>query len=585
MRCAIYTRVSTDEQANKEFSSLESQREVCEHYIQVQKEKGWVLGGVYEDPGYSGKDLERPGINELLADVKMGRIDVVLTYKIDRIARTLRDFYRFWEELEENKASFVSATQNFDTSDSMGMLMLNILLSFAQFERDLTIERTMSKMAIRAQRGKWNGGWVPIGYDYSKHSQLLSPNPQEKKIVKEIFKLYIRTRKLGKVQNEINRRGHRTKSRVVIARGGKKKAIGSNRFDEDSIKAILRNPIYKGFIRYKNEFFPGEHEAIIDAKTWEEANKILDQGQRPKALRLKDDHIHLLKGLVRCGDCGLTMTPYPSGKKDKAGRPYLYYSCTAVSESGRHSSCRVRSLPAREFERIVKTAISDLGKDKDLLEKSVKLANQEAGKSIKPLLREERRLRDRTSILTREINRIINILKRRDLISEDLTKEYKELIAEKEDVKHRLEKNRIDIERNQKNVLSADVIQKALRNFSGVIDALPLEDQKELMQLLIREIVVSPFDPKKGKLPREKGAFPGKIRTKWYKIKMSLHQTPWADSLYEVFRTSSENRFLGSPGRTRTADPVVNSHLLCQLSYWGSLEDYISEDDPQIIMK
>jgi DNA invertase Pin-like site-specific DNA recombinase len=157
MRCAIYTRVSTDEQARSEYSSLERQKEVCASYIEIQKEEGSHLAGVYEDGGYSGKDLSRPGLQELLQDVRDRKIDVVVTYKIDRISRSLKDFYEFWEVLKEHGVSFVSAAQHFDTSDSTGMLMLNILLSFAQFERELTRERTLSKMAGRAEKGLWNG--------------------------------------------------------------------------------------------------------------------------------------------------------------------------------------------------------------------------------------------------------------------------------------------------------------------------------------------------------------------------------------------------------------------------------------------
>ncbi|MDP2674623.1 MAG: recombinase family protein, partial [Dehalococcoidia bacterium] len=175
MRCAIYTRVSTDEQARSKYSSLERQKEVCVSYIDIQKEKDWRFAGVYEDGGYSGKDLSRPGLQELLQDIKDRKIDVVVTYKIDRISRSLKDFYGFWEVLKEHNATFVSATQHFDTSDSTGMLMLNILLSFAQFERELTRERTLSKMAGRAERGLWNGGYVPIGFHYLRETQQLRP--------------------------------------------------------------------------------------------------------------------------------------------------------------------------------------------------------------------------------------------------------------------------------------------------------------------------------------------------------------------------------------------------------------------------
>lgn len=175
MRCAILTRVSTEEQTRPDYNSLQTQEEICRAYVDVQRENGWTVTRVYHDPGFSGKDLKRPGIQSLMADVASGLIDVVLAYKLDRVSRSLQDFYKFWSVLQANGVSFVSATQAFDTTTPAGVLMLNVLLSFGQYERELTVERTATKMRARAEKGLWNGGFVPLGYAYDKATQLLSP--------------------------------------------------------------------------------------------------------------------------------------------------------------------------------------------------------------------------------------------------------------------------------------------------------------------------------------------------------------------------------------------------------------------------
>ncbi len=379
MRCAIYTRVSTDEQATSEYSSLRRQEEVCRNYVDIQAEKGWQVADVYEDPGYSGKDFQRPGIQELLEDVRAGKLDAVVTYKIDRVSRSLKDFYEFWETLKTHGVTFVSATQHFDTSDSTGMLMLNILLSFAQFERELTRERTMSKMAGRAEKGLWNGGNVPLGYDYDKQTQTLTPNAAEVPTVQFLFHRLIETRSPCTVANEANARGYRTKVRVVTRREGGKQEIGGKRFDEEDVKAVVRNPVYKGIIRYGGKLYPARHEPIVDEETWDQANQAFGNGrENDDGLRYRDDHIHLLKGVLRCGTCGLAMTPYRSGKTTKDGTPYLYYACVDCTKAGSLTSCPVKMLPARDFEGVVKRALADLGGNPALLQACVEAANREA---------------------------------------------------------------------------------------------------------------------------------------------------------------------------------------------------------------
>jgi site-specific DNA recombinase len=565
MRCAIYTRVSTDEQAESEYSSLDTQREICEHYVQVQREKGWQVVEVYEDAGFSGKDLERPAIHRLLADARQGKLDVVVTYKLDRISRSLRDFYGFWEVLKQHGVTFVSATQNFDTSDSAGNLMLNILLSFAQYERELTMERTATKMKARAQKGKWNGGWVPLGYDYVAGDQLLVPNPEERKVVETVFDLVIAHRSLSKVRRELSALGHRTKVRTIAAPDGQQRQVGGNRFSYDAIKSVVENPVYKGLVRHQDQLYPGEHEPLITEKVWAEANAALGR-YKPRRKMVgrtpKDDHIHLLKGLLKCGDCGSTMTPYPAGKKGPEGQPYLYYTCTQVIERGKECKCRVRSLPARRFEQAVKDALAELASRRAILEECVRQANVEADARLAPLRDRQDKLTGELSRLTKEIRRLIEVFKTADRVPADLKRECVELDEQKQRVQTELEKVQIEMGRTTQQVLDLDIIQRSLQDFGRLVTALPPEDQKELMQLLVDEIVVQPFDPRTDEAPAEEGAFTTQIRTKHYLVNIRMHQIADLERCIGQVAQSSDNEAVGSPARIRTRNPLVNSQAL-----------------------
>ncbi|MGE3601582.1 MAG: recombinase family protein, partial [Dehalococcoidia bacterium] len=541
--------------AMSEYSSLKRQEEVCRNYIDIHAEKGWTAAGVFEDPGYSGKNFQRPGIQELLEDVRAGRIDVVVTYKIDRISRSLKDFYELWEILQAHNVTFVSATQHFDTSDSMGMLILNILLSFAQFERELTRERTMSKMAGRAEKGLWNGGWVPIGYTYDQATQTLTPHAADVPVIGFIYRRLIETRSPCTVANEANARGYRTKTRTVTRRDGRTQAIGGKRFDEDDIKAIVRNPVYKGVIRYNERFYPARHAAIIDAETWAQANQAIGAGREDNtSLRYKDDHVHLLKGILKCGVCGLAMTPYPSGKKTRVGTPYLYYACVNFTKDGSHTTCPIKMLPARDFEALIKEVLGDIGTNAAILQACVDAANREAVQSVTELEKRLLHHRDEVGRLTAAIRRIIEVMKEVDLLADDIKEEYKRLVREKERLQALCEKLEFDIERRQKRVLDVEVIQRSLQDFARLMTLLPLEDQKELFQLLLHEVELRPFDPAADEPPADQGAFTTRIRTRWYLVRIALYQLPGV-TLVNRAAGSSENGPTGSPKRVifRTA--------------------------------
>lgn len=539
IRCSIYARVSTDEQASGQYSSIESQIDICKHYIEIQKEKGWQFIQAYKDPGFSGKDLERPGIQNLIGDIKAGKIDVVMVYKIERLVRSIKDFYALWDLFEAYNVIFVSATQQFDTSNALGKLMLNILLSFAQFERENTAEKTRDKLKQRARLGKWQGGWFPFGYDYNKETKKLVINKDESSAVKSIYTLFIDGRRPSEIANILNAKGMRTKTRTITTRDGKTKSVGENRIDEEFVKRLISNPIYKGFVHFDNEEYKGEHHSIVSEDTWEKANKLLKPVKPKKSEYAVDTHVHLLKGLIKCGECDTLLTPYPAGKKDKNGVPYLYYACGKVVDDGQHSKCRVRALPAREFEGVIRKAITNLGQNKSLIESAIKNTSQFNRGMIKPLQDEIEKTEALLGKATKEINRLVKIMKSEDMVGKEITEEYKSLLKEKAVLDTQKEKLLLDMDRCKQEMLDAEMIKKTLLSFDKVVNALPIEDQKEVFQLLIKEIIVWGFDPIKEKAPQDRGAFLAKIRTKWFRIKIVLYQFPELETHYRS--NSKEN--------------------------------------------
>lgn len=532
-KCFVYARVSTDEQASGQYNSVESQIDICKHYIEIQKEKGWQFIDSYTDPGFSGKNLDRPGMQHLISDIKQGRIDVIIVYKIERLVRSIKDFYMLWDLFEAHNVTFVSATQQFDSSNAMGKLMLNVLLSFAQFERENTSEKTRDKMKQRARLGKWHGGLFPFGYDYNKESKKLVINKTESIAIRKSFSLLIEGRKPTEIANYLNAKGFRTKARPVTTKDGLKKIQGENRFNDDFIKKMISNPIYKGSVRFNGEEFEGEHDGLVSIQIWDKANKLMKPVTHKRIEHVKDNHVHLLKGLLRCGDCGTFLTPYPAGKKDKNGIPYLYYACGKVVDFGRNCDCKVRMIPAREFEQIIKKCLIDLGSNTKLIESTIKNSTKMSKDKIKPMTHQKEKAEKLLGKTTSEINRLVRILKSQDLVGNEITEEYKQLLHQKNSLQDDIEKLAINIERCNQDVLDAEMIKKTLLAFDKVVNALPIEDQKDLFNLLIKDITVWSFDPQKEKAPNELGAFTAKVRTKWLKIKLSLYQFPQLETYYK----------------------------------------------------
>jgi site-specific DNA recombinase len=341
VRCAIYTRKSTEEGLDQEFSSLDAQREAGEAYIKSQAHEGWVcLPRHYDDGGFTGGNMERPALRRLLADIEVGKVDCLVVYKVDRLSRSLLDFARLMEAFDKKRVAFVSVTQQFNTATSMGRLVLNVLLSFAQFEREIIAERTRDKIAAARRKGMWAGGMPLLGYDVDPRNFKLVMNRKEAERVRAIFALYLEHRGLIGVVQQLERRGWRTK-RWQTRKG---QVRGGNLFTKTMLHRLLSNVVYLGKVRHKKEVHSGEHEAIVDSAVWQEVQELL---HRRRASLVRQRSSALLKGLLYCRRCGHAMTPTSAQKR--GGKRYRYYVCLSAVKRG-HAACPSRALPGSVIE-------------------------------------------------------------------------------------------------------------------------------------------------------------------------------------------------------------------------------------------
>lgn len=326
-RCAIYTRKSSEEGLEQKFNSLHAQRESCEAFIQSQSHEGWVLDKKhYDDGGFSGGTLERPALQTLLSDIKAGKIQVIVIYKIDRLTRSLTDFAKLVETLDEHGVSFVSVTQHFNTTTSMGRLTLNVLLSFAQYEREVTGERIRDKFLASKKKGMWMGGHPPLGYDLRERK--LHVNRKEAEKVYHIFGLYLKTGNLPKLQRKLEEENITSKewtSESGIAYGGKS-------FSRGAIYTILKNPTYIGEVLHKGKTYEGEHEGIISRELWNKVQNRLKKNRKIRKLTQDNSSLYPLKGLL-FNELGTPFIASYAQKKD--GRRYRYYIYRNSGERGK----------------------------------------------------------------------------------------------------------------------------------------------------------------------------------------------------------------------------------------------------------
>ena len=486
VRCAVYTRKSSEEGLEQEFNSLDAQRESGEAFIASQRHEGWVcLSDKYDDGGYTGGNMERPALRRLMADIEAGRIDCVVVYKVDRLSRSLLDFARMMETFERHKVSFVSVTQQFNTASSMGRLVLNVLLSFAQFEREIISERTRDKIAATRRKGKWAGGHPILGYDVDPRGFRLVVNEDEAPRVREIFDLYLQHEALMPTLKAIEERGWRTKQWTTR----KGKTRGGHPFDKNGLFKLLTNVALTGKVKYKDEVHEGEHPGIVDPAIWNRVQQILSRNGRTGGTAVRNRCGALLKGLIRCGPCGCAMGHTYTSKKGAA--KYRYYTCMQAQKRGWHT-CPSKSVPAGEIERMVVDQIRAIGRDPSLVAATVRHAGRESKAAVAALEAELAALERELKRHHKEVRELATDAAAATEANRSRLGDLNERIRTGEQAMTELRQRAVHLSRQ---IVDEREVAAALSAFDPVWETLTPKEQTRIVRLLVKQVE---FDGAKG---------------------------------------------------------------------------------------
>ena len=488
IRCAIYTRKSTEEGLDQDFNSLDAQRESAEAFIRSQQHEGWTLvGDRYDDGGFTGSNMERPALRRLLADVQDGKVDCVVVYKVDRLSRSLVDFARIIDTLERHNATFVSVTQQFNSNTSMGRLTLNILLSFAQFEREVIAERTRDKMSAARRKGKWMGGMPVLGYDVDPGGGRLIVNEVEAARVRDIFELYLQERSLLPTVQELARRGWTTK-RWTTRKGHTR---GGAAFDKTNLYRFLTNVIHIGQVDYKGDIYAGEHAAIVTEDIFHKVRALLRANRRNGGAETRNRYGALLKGLIYCGACETSMIHSYTRQR---GKRYRYYICSHAQKNG-WNTCPVKSVNAGDIERFVVQTIRNIGQDQALAAEVISQAEAQRQSAVESLQNESRFIANELRDLNREVQRLVRSTDRQDGPTQSAR------LAQLHDRIRQCEQRATltgeDLVKAKSERIDHEQMATALAAFDPVWDGLLPREQARILQLLVERVV---YDGANGRL-------------------------------------------------------------------------------------
>ncbi len=478
VRCAVYTRKSTEEGLEQEFNSLDAQREAAEAFIASQRGEGWTcLPDRYDDGGYTGGNMERPAFKRLMADIEAGRVDCAVVYKVDRLSRSLLDFTRIMEILDRRGVSFVSVTQQFNTTTSMGRLTLNILLSFAQFEREIISERTRDKIAAARRKGKWSGGRPILGFDVDPRGGRLMVNEDEAGRVRAIFNLYLERESLMETLKELDARGW-TNKRWTNRKGN---VAGGSPFDKHSLYNLLRNVLYVGRITYKDEVHDGEHPAIVEEEVFRRVQHLLKRNGATGGREVRNRFGALLRGLLHCAPCGCAMVHTQTVKHGT--RRYRYYVCTNAQRRGWHA-CPSKSIPAPEIERFVVDQVRCIGQDLALLADTLEETRAQAQARIAELEAESHTLvRD-----LRRHNGELRELAGRIATNETATDRVADLQDRIRAAEQRGTQVREELISLRRELLDEGDVARALAAFDPLWETLAPREQARVIRLLVQRV-------------------------------------------------------------------------------------------------
>lgn len=487
-RCGLYLRVSTDLQAQVRDGSLDTQESRLRSYVQSRSSgaQKWQAEQVYREEGKTGKNTRRPELQQMVADVMAGKIDAVLCTKLDRVTRSLLDFYGLHTVFKENGAEFITLDENFDTSTPTGKAMLNISLVFAELEREQTSARTKEKMQWRAEQGLWNGGQI-LGYDLI--DGRLMPNQDEAELVKLMFKKYLELGSVHQVKKYLNDNGYRMK-KYTSRRGNER---GGNKFYHATVNNLLQNPVYIGKIQYKEDIFDGQHEAIVTEDLFSLVqHNLKTHAQRRTNFMKKTKHVFILLGLVKCGFCGSYMTSkYCKGSRGLR----FYYQCTKNSHHGK-TECNMKYVPAEQLESIIVEKIKQMSVDKELLNEIVDKANSSSGENIKVLEQERRPLENKLQPISQQLDNYAKAIGEGFGINKTVLNKMQDLEKSKEQLKSHIAELSNHIIKLNKQKLDAETMEESLVRFSQIVEVATPEEKKSLIPRIIDSIIYKPGEIK-----------------------------------------------------------------------------------------
>ena len=479
--CAIYTRKSTNEGLDQDFNSLDAQRESAEADILSQRHEGWTcLGDRYDDGGFTGGNIQRPALERLWADIEAGRIDCVVVYKVDRLSRSLLDFARIMELFDRHQVSFVSVTQQFNTTSSMGRLTLNILLSFAQFEREIISERTKDKMSAARRKGKWVGGQLVLGYDLDPKGGRLIVNPDEAAQAREIYNLYLEHRGAIPVVQELGRRGWTTK-RWITKKG---RETGGKPFTKNALYRLLTNVVYVGKVRYEGTLYEGEHDAIVDADVWQQVQQTLRRNGLAGGSGVRNKYGALLMGLLYCTPCGSGMAHAYTRKGRKR---YRYYVCRNAQQRG-WSGCPSKSLGAHDIESAVVEHIRGIGRNDAIVQATMEKVREQSDRRMAELevqrLGQERELKQ----LYSSVEKLVRSAGWDSSNGRSTTDQLADLQDRIRRAEQRITAIREEVIALEREAVGEGELSQALAHFDPVWESLSPREQSRIIRVLVERI-------------------------------------------------------------------------------------------------
>ena len=481
VRYAIYSRQSVEDPTDNGFTSLDAQRDAGEAYVATMKQEGRVaLPDRYDDGGFTGGNTERPALQRLMQDVADGKVDTIIVYKIDRLSRSLLDFLKLIEMFEQHRVAFVAVTQQINSATSAGKLMLHILASFASYERALISERTSDKMCAARRKGKYTGGPAILGYRVDYEKKRLVVDPAEAQMVRELFDLYLQHCSLLKVSQIANSRGWRTKR--WVRRDGQKREGGV--WDKAKLQRIVTCITYTGHVEHKGEILPGEHEAIIDQETFDRVQAQIQANGNGSSATVRNKHNALLRGLLRCGQCGAAMSHHYA---QKGTRLYRYYVCTTKQKQGLEA-CSTPSLPAQEIEDFVVDQIRKLARDPELAKQVFEEASRQQQASIPPPKAERTRLQRQRQHNSEEIKRLVGAIAATDKPSPSVTEGLSQLEESVAIIDRRLGEIDREVAAIEKSSIDPEHVAATLAEFTDLWDVLYLQERTRIVHLLVESV-------------------------------------------------------------------------------------------------